>query len=200
MPRTKEQNEEIRNKTRRTILDSSLKLFANKGFHGTSISDIAKSAKISKGLAYNYFESKEKILEAIFEEALSTGNILQEYLEKINDPYEKIAFIINAMFDYMKNQEEYWRLYFVMSLQPEIFETSQSLNIKFAQFYLKIIEKIFKEIGIKEPMIEARIFFAGFDGLGLQYFFYRDKFPFEKMERYYLKRYSKSGIKKLKTG
>jgi AcrR family transcriptional regulator len=198
MPRTKEQNEEIRNKTRRLILDSSLKLFANKGFHGTSISDIAKAAGISKGLAYNYFERKDKILEAIFEEALNSGNILEEQLIKIADPYKKIAFIIQAMFDYIRNQGEYWRLYFAMSLQPEIFETSQNVNVKFAQLYLKIIERLFKEVGIREPMLEARLFFAGLDGLGLQYFFYRDKFPFEGMKKYYMRRYSKEGIKKLK--
>ena len=198
MPRTKEQNEEIRSKTRRLILNSSLKLFANKGFHGTSISDIATAAGISKGLAYNYFKSKEKILTAIFEEALNSGNILQDQLNNIDDPYDKIAFIIQAMFDYIKNQGEYWRLYFAMSLQPEIFETSQNVNVKFTQLYLKIIEKLFKEVGIKDPMPEARLFFAGLDGLGLQYFFYRDKFPFEKMKKYYMKRYAKEGIKKLK--
>ncbi len=192
MPRTKEQNEEMRSKTRRLILDNSLKLFANKGFHGTSISDIANAAGISKGLTYNYFEGKGKILEAIFKEALETGNLLEKQLKNISDPYEKITFIIEAMFDYMKNQEEYWRLYFTMSLQPEIFEKSRPLNIKFEDLYLKIIEKIFKEIGVKEPMSEARLFFAGLDGLGLQYFFYRDKFPFEKMKKYYLKKYSKS--------
>jgi AcrR family transcriptional regulator len=197
MPRTKQQNEEIRNKTRRLILDNSLKLFANKGFHGTSISDIAKAAGISKGLAYNYFESKEKILNAIFEEAINAGNILEEQLKNITDPYEKIAFIIQAMFDYIRNEEEFWRLYFAMSLQPEIFETSQTVNIKFAQMYLTIIEKLFKEVGIKKSMLEARLFFAGLDGLGLQYFFYRDKFPFEKIKKYYLHRYSKDGIKKL---
>jgi len=197
MPRTKQQNEGIRNKTRRLILDNSLKLFANKGFHGTSISDIAKAAGISKGLAYNYFESKEKILNAIFEEAINSGSILEEQLKNITDPYEKIAFIIQAMFDYIRNEEEFWRLYFAMSLQPEIFETSQTVNIKFAQMYLTIIEKLFKEVGIKKSMLEARLFFAGLDGLGLQYFFYRDKFPFEKIKKYYLQRYSKDGIKKL---
>ena len=199
MPRTKEQNEEIRNKTRRLILDSSLKLFANKGFHGTSINDIAQAAGISKGLTYNYFESKDKILEAIFEEALNTGNILEDQLKNIEDPYEKIAFIILAIFDYIKNQGEYWRLYFAMSLQPEIFNTSQNVNVKFTQIYLKIIEKLFKEVGIKDAMSEARLFFAGLDGLGLQYFFYRNQFPFQKMKKYYLQRYSKEGIKKLKS-
>jgi AcrR family transcriptional regulator len=199
MPRTKEQNEEIRNKTRRTILDSSLKLFANKGFHGTSISDIAKDAGISKGLAYNYFESKQKIVEAIFQEALGTGNLLQGKLKTISDPYDKLKFLIETMFDYIKYQEEYWRLYFAIALQPELFTTSQSINKEFEQIFLKITEKIFKELGVKDPGMEAHLFMAGFDGLGLQYFFFRENFPFEKMKKFYLKKYSAAGIKKLKT-
>ena len=66
MPRSKEQFEEIRKKTKENILNAALKLFAEKGYHGTSINDIAKAANISKGLAYNYFESKKQIIEAIF--------------------------------------------------------------------------------------------------------------------------------------
>jgi AcrR family transcriptional regulator len=197
MPRTKEQNEEIRNKARRLIIDSSLKLFANKGFHGTSISDIAKAAGISKGLAYNYFESKQKIVEAIFEEAINTGNNLANELNSIKNPYKKLEFLILTMFDYVKYQEEYWRLYFAITLQPELFTTSQSINIKFAQIFLKMTEKIFRKLGVKDAAMESKIFMAGFDGLGLQYFLYRNKFPFEKIKIYYLEKYSKEGIKKL---
>lgn len=199
MPRTREQNEEIRRNTRRLILDNSLKLFANKGFHGTSISDIAKAAGISKGLAYNYFKSKENILEAIFEEALNTGNVLQDKLNELDDPYKKIEMIITSMFDFIRYDGEYWRLYFAMSLQPEIFAASQPINIKFAQFYLEIIAQLFKEIGIKEPMSEARLFFAGLDGLGLQYFFYGKEFPFDKMKKYYIRKYSREALEKMKS-
>jgi AcrR family transcriptional regulator len=198
MPRTKAQNEEIRNKTRKLILDSSLKLFANKGFHGTSISDIAKAAGISKGLAYNYFESKQQIVEAIFEEAISTGSKLEKELNSISDPYKKLEFLIHMMFDYVKYQEEYWRLYFAITLQPELFTTSQSINMEFARIFIKMTENIFRKLGVEDPAMESRIFMAGFDGLGLQYFFYRDKFPFERIKKYYLEKYSKNGIKKLK--
>ncbi len=47
MPRTKEQFEKIRKETRAKILNTALELFAKKGYSNTSISEIAKSAKIS---------------------------------------------------------------------------------------------------------------------------------------------------------
>ena len=48
MPRSKEQFQEMREKTRENILSTALRLFAEKGFNGTSINDIAKAASISK--------------------------------------------------------------------------------------------------------------------------------------------------------
>jgi len=49
------------------ILDVALKVFADKGFQGTSIKDIARAAGISQGLMYHYFASKETLLEATIE-------------------------------------------------------------------------------------------------------------------------------------
>ena len=61
-PRSAKQFDEIRKQKKELILESALELFAENGFHATSISQIAKKAGISKGLIYNYFESKNEIL------------------------------------------------------------------------------------------------------------------------------------------
>ena len=65
MPKTKEQFEEIRNKSKAAIIEAALELFANNGFHNTSITQIAKKAGVSKGLMYNYtWEGFETSLKA----------------------------------------------------------------------------------------------------------------------------------------
>jgi len=56
---------------RQRILDSAIKVFADKGYHGTRISDIAREAEIAYGLVYHYFKNKEDILDAIFVERWS---------------------------------------------------------------------------------------------------------------------------------
>ncbi len=53
---------------RRRIVDSAIKVFAEKGYHGTRISDIARDAEIAYGLVYHYFRNKEEILDTIFRE------------------------------------------------------------------------------------------------------------------------------------
>jgi AcrR family transcriptional regulator len=65
MPRSEEQFEKIRNQKTKLIMDTALELFAEKGFHATSMSQVAEKAGISKGLAYNYFKSKQEILDSI---------------------------------------------------------------------------------------------------------------------------------------
>jgi AcrR family transcriptional regulator len=53
---------------REDILRASLNLFAEKGFHGTSMRDIAREADITEGLIYHYFASKRDLFRAIIEE------------------------------------------------------------------------------------------------------------------------------------
>ena len=51
----------IREQRRHQILDAALHI-AEDSYHGSSMAAVAKRAKVSKGLIYNYFKSKEEIL------------------------------------------------------------------------------------------------------------------------------------------
>ena len=59
---------------RANILQASIKVFSKKGFHGTTMNEIAKEVGVSKGTLYTYFKSKEDILNEIW--VLSSQNIL----------------------------------------------------------------------------------------------------------------------------
>lgn len=49
---------------RRQILDAAIACFARRGFHQTTMADIAAQAGVSDTLAYRYFGSKDEIIEA----------------------------------------------------------------------------------------------------------------------------------------
>lgn len=57
---------------RNHILDSAAVVFAAKGFHPTTIRDIAKHAGIADGTIYNYFDSKPALLLAVFQRMRDT--------------------------------------------------------------------------------------------------------------------------------
>lgn len=58
------------------ILDAAAVVFADKGFHSTTIRDVAKRAGIADGTIYNYFDSKPALLMGIFERM--RASILQD--------------------------------------------------------------------------------------------------------------------------
>ena len=56
-------------RTRQQIVDVALQLFAERGFHGTVVEDIARSVGISRATLYQYFASKEELFRELVEES-----------------------------------------------------------------------------------------------------------------------------------
>ena len=58
-------------RTEEKILEAAKKIFHRKGFEGARMQEIADEADINKALLHYYFRSKEKLFEAVFEDAFS---------------------------------------------------------------------------------------------------------------------------------
>jgi TetR/AcrR family transcriptional regulator, repressor of fatR-cypB operon len=54
---------------RRWILDAALKTFADRGFHGTAVPEVAQAAKVGTGTLYRYFENKEALVNEVYRDA-----------------------------------------------------------------------------------------------------------------------------------
>ncbi|MGH2756378.1 MAG: TetR/AcrR family transcriptional regulator [Actinomycetota bacterium] len=96
---------------REDILLASLRLFAEKGFHGTSMRDIARAADITEGLIYHYFASKRDLFTAIIEEhsflpLLRSLPDLGEWL----DTRELLLVLARGFFDVLHRNEDLTRL------------------------------------------------------------------------------------------
>lgn len=73
------------------ILKAALKVFAEKGFYNTRISEVAKEANVADGTIYLYFKNKDDLLISLFEEEM--GKIcrsMREEMNKTNDLSEKL--------------------------------------------------------------------------------------------------------------
>ncbi len=53
---------------RKLILDAAIRVFAEHGYHGARVGDIAEDAGVAHGLLYHYFASKDDVLRTIFTE------------------------------------------------------------------------------------------------------------------------------------
>jgi AcrR family transcriptional regulator len=53
---------------RAEILAAATKVFSEKGFHASTLSDIGEKAEVSKGFIYTHFKSKEAVIDGISEQ------------------------------------------------------------------------------------------------------------------------------------
>src|SRR5580698_3894904 len=54
---------------RRKILDAALSEFAERGYHGVAVPEVADAAGVSTGTMYVYFDSKETLVNEVFRDA-----------------------------------------------------------------------------------------------------------------------------------
>jgi AcrR family transcriptional regulator len=79
-------------RTRAGLLAAARELFGANGVQRTTIAEIAGHADIAIGSFYNYFATKEELLEALLEDELTRQlRLLQERQAKVEDPAEKIS-------------------------------------------------------------------------------------------------------------
>lgn len=93
------------------ILTASLHLFAHKGFHGTSMRDIARSAGITEGLIYHYFASKRDLFRAIIQEYsfLPLLRTLPDLADQL-DLRGLLIVLARGFFDVLRQNTELTRL------------------------------------------------------------------------------------------
>ncbi len=94
------------------IIEAAIELFAQKGFEGTSIRDLAAKADVNVAMVNYYFGSKEKLFEALVEvKAASARGTLEELLnDKTLSSIEKIDRIIDSYIDRLFSHRKFHRL------------------------------------------------------------------------------------------
>lgn len=188
MPRTAEQNEAIREETRRRIRQAAFPLFARRGFGQTPVSSIAEEAGISKGLIYHYYDSKEAILEDIFQELAAIGEQAMDFPEHLS-PAGRLVHMIEMIFGFIREESETMRLLISLSLQPETLRTLQPEIDRYNEQQLSILSELFRELGLEDPEGEAYHLGAQLDGYALGYISMGEDYPLESMKEKLIQRY-----------
>jgi AcrR family transcriptional regulator len=92
---------------RRQIMAESTRLFAERGFHPTSVSDIVTSIGVGKGVFYWYFSGKEELLARLLEAAqLDLRRRQQAAIGEEPDPVRRIELGIRASMQWFSEHRD----------------------------------------------------------------------------------------------
>ena len=89
---------------RKRILDAAIRVFAEHGYHGARVGDIAEDAGVAHGLLYHYFASKDDVLRTIFLE--NWGALIERFraVEASDEPApEKLEGIAKILLRTWRN-------------------------------------------------------------------------------------------------
>ena len=176
--------------SRKKIIDSALKLFGTNGFSNTSISQIAKDAGISKGLMYNYFESKDELLEQVILETVESmqGMYLAFFEEK--DARQMLLKMIDFTVDFLKTEKEFNVLMTSLGLQKESHPIIKKIAIEKINQLMPMILSKMTDAGIPDAENEIYIIGAVMDGMAVQYLTTEDEVHLMKVTNALKKKYN----------
>lgn len=188
-PRTQEQNEEIRQERKEQILQTALKLFAEGGYEATSISKIAKEAGVAKGLMYNYFESKEQLMEEIIFLAMKKMAGLFSAVQEQENPKETIKIMLYMIRDSLKEDLVFWKLY--IRFGSQLYEKKELMDKLFheMQGWIGMMNSLMEKLGFRNPVMETFKLSALIDGMTADYIAMTEHYPLDDMIDYLVETY-----------
>lgn len=196
MPRTPEENERIRKISQEKIHSAAMELFIKKGYHATSISDVAKKAGISKGLLYNYYKGKEELLSKMVEDRIQEVVDVMESTSAFDTPSEQLKYIVEGAVDNVFANPKVFRFYLHLQTQPEddeeLIKYSKLLIEENARQF-EIQCKIFEKLGVEDPRKRSLYFSSTLQGIMLMISTYPQQFPIEEIKAQIISEFCHSG-------
>jgi AcrR family transcriptional regulator len=141
------------------ILDAAVKVFADKGYYGARVSDIAQEAGIAYGLVYHYFKNKEDLLISIFRTRWGQfDQAVRKIMEEKKDPRRMIHSIISFLFHSYKNNPKMIEVMILDVAKSTRFFNGE--NIKLFTDLFSLISEIIRlgqEQGIFKKDLDAKL-------------------------------------------
>jgi AcrR family transcriptional regulator len=161
------------------LLDAALTVFAERGYQGARVRDIAAEADVAAGLLYHYFPSKEAVLRALFER--STALVLEAFsrVASVAAPRERFAALLRESATLVREHREFWRVSYGVRMQHAVVaDLSQGIAAQSAA-YVGLFTTLLAELGERAPELEAHLLFATLDGVFQHYVLAPDTFPLD---------------------
>lgn len=101
--RSSAKNMDLIEKKHQQIVDGACRLFFKKGYHGTTIREIAMASGMSMGQLYHYISSKDDVLFLIYKhmQMIWYDHLARSGIEQIRDPLKKLTLALQSTLQFM---------------------------------------------------------------------------------------------------
>ena len=133
------------------ILDTAMRIFYEKGYEKTSITDIARAIGVAQGLCYRYFPSKE----ALFDSAID------QYAEELKEIIETMPVMVET------ENNDYYKTFHVV--ENKKFHDQLTLKVceKLSKIVIKLLEQAKEKGEISINDVQTAAFFCVYGQIGI---------------------------------
>ncbi|PHS12934.1 MAG: TetR family transcriptional regulator [Blastopirellula sp.] len=159
-----------------------MKLFESQGYFATTVEQITAEAGVSKGLVYNYFNSKEELLAGLIEETTTRMESVAQTLDPGESVEDSLSQFIDHYFHFLKTEKTFLKLQLTLMLMPELKKVVSQPQQQRAKSLLKMLTGWFKQANASGAKNKARLFLAMLDGVALHYLSIYENYPLISMK------------------
>lgn len=177
--------------TKQKLKEAAMRLFGEKGYDGTALSEIAKEVGVKTPAIYAFYENKEDLFMTVFREAMDSYNTYVQELsgeKKKLGAKESLLRVLARQYEFYQRHREESVLVLRYVVFPPAFlkETIEKAFLNSDELLTSIIEQFILQ-GMEEgsipdqslqPLVDA--FLNVMDGLAMQYFYYTSKEVYER--------------------
>ncbi len=175
-PRTREQNEQIREDRRSQVLRAAVTLFARDGFDSVSTASIAKAAGVSHGTVFFYYKTKEELYRAAVLEPLGpTHGLVKALLTGPESPLGRIESLARLTLSSYAKEEAYLTLVHQAMRLKDRFKSLHDELVAFSEANKALLADVIAEgqesgeFLSGDPARMATLFFAFLNGCGMMH-------------------------------
>ena len=165
--------------SRDEILKAAMHLFANRGFHETSMSEVAREARVSKALIFWHFKTKEELFLAVLnrllepyfidfaeeaaqlDERQQTLKLVELYLIFVRDNASSVRFFLAQLLREQKISD---------ALSEQVMKLYSSYRAMLVELIIRAREKGLCETGLS-PETAAAFIVSALNGLLIEFLF-----------------------------
>jgi TetR/AcrR family transcriptional regulator, cholesterol catabolism regulator len=127
------------------------RLFAQKGYHNTSMREIARALEMNQASLYHYFDSKEDLLYTLITDAMDEAlDTLEQICQSDLSPNGKLNEVLSFYTSYYAGDQD--RLRLLVNEQDNLGEEYRQIVIEKERRYVRLIQSILKALADERKM------------------------------------------------
>ncbi|MBM9507867.1 TetR/AcrR family transcriptional regulator [Actinacidiphila acididurans] len=189
-PRSPEANEELRAQSRERILAAALEVFAEKGYHDATISDITARAGVSRGLLTYYFPGKQNLVDELLDRYLDE---VAAIIDVTGSPDERLAAIIDRIMIAAATTVPVQRMALSLVVNPATHPRFAAAEARKEHRVIALedgLRDLFAARGAADPALEEVLLRSVLEGVVFKTAVYTDQYPVERIRRRLYELYS----------